>query len=190
MQTKHIDYLSKWMRMASQHTSLTTAQQRSLIDCFCLEKHSDKEVWLKEGQECKRVGILYSGLYKCIGKDKRGHSQLQDLFFNPYNPMVADWDSYTTRLPSQNKIVSAGDSEILCIRSHQIESLSQEHVPVLNLFQLLMHNSDKARMKLIESYWSLKCRKRKLKFAEDYPEVFKHLTNKECCQFLWISKNS
>ena len=94
---------------------LTDSEMTKVVGRFYSRLFYNKKEYLKIGEVSDRFGLIFSGMMKANSTDIVGKKTIRDLYFEPFNNIVANWDSFTNHSPSSKSIFSKGECIILSI---------------------------------------------------------------------------
>ena len=190
MPNQHTAYLIMYFRSRPGGHLLTGKEIDRMVSCFYSLYYCDEDVFCSHQKRGEVIGIVYSGLFKCISQTGNNKTKVTDLIFPVYNDIVADWNNYIRGNAADKTIVSAKDSEVLAISHQDFKKLCIE-IPFFNfLGQQLIYHSGLVKAELLKSYEGLDSKQKKNRFDTAYPGISKKLFNYEFCEYLSLGKNN
>lgn len=126
------------------------------------------ELFSIEGQVCNRIGLIETGLVKCVFP-KDGIETVFEFAFE--GQFIADYYSFITRSPSEKQIVCLEDTVVYLITQERLEKLGSAHPFIGDMSRrmnelLFLKMHDKARSLLLED-----AQQRYLKLISQRPDL-------------------
>jgi len=176
-------FLVDFFRAQPDGNLLSWNELKGYINCFNTRLLYENEEFSSNQNRATTVGLVYSGLFKCVSATVGNKEKVDDLIFPGYNNVIADWDNFIDRSPSQHRIVCATTSLIIEISEHKFKSLCN-HNPFLNsVTTKMIYQSCTAKQKLMKQYEGLDNKAIQQKFEATYPGITNWLTFIELAEF-------
>ncbi len=190
MLKEHIAYLIMFFKTQFGGSLLTDSELWRVVDCFESDTYYDEDVYSAKSQKTNAIGLVYSGLFKCVQTSKLNKPKIIDLFFPKYNFVVVDWQSFLSGEASKYDIISVKTSVVLSISKSKFEKLCQE-IPCINsLCRRMIYHSCTVRKELLIEYIDWDCETKRKYFDAEYPNVSNKITLIQLGEFFGVSKTS
>ena len=127
-----------------------TKEEKELSRSFFMPKKLRRKQWLlQEGDVCKYVAFVETGLLRSFTVDDKGHEHIAQFAFEGW--WIADQVSFLTGEPSEYNIEALEDCELLLL-TKEAENKMLEKIPKLErYFRILLQNSLIATQKRLVS---------------------------------------
>ncbi|RED95950.1 Crp/Fnr family transcriptional regulator [Marinoscillum furvescens] len=170
----------------SKHLDLTQDELEQLVAPYQIRSIAKGEYLLRRGDICRFEGFVTSGCLKISTTASNGEEKV--VYFAGTDWWVMELDSFTNQKASTLDIRAIADSTLLLISHAQKEQLYKD-VPVAErLFRLMTQKAVAAWQRRVVHYHTLTAEERYLQFLATYPDLAKHITNKQLASYLGITK--
>lgn len=177
------DFLSKFVIFSEEELQIITTK-------FVTETIAKNELFLKEGDVCKKVAFVVKGTFKLSQTLENGNEQILDFFTD--SNIVSDYYSFVKNTPSTTNIKAVKDATILVINKENLEYLYKSIPNYERLGRLLaekhfIHLAEKIKNSALPPI------KRYENFMNRRPEVFEKFPQYMIASYLgirpeWLSK--
>lgn len=129
-----------------------TNEQKEIIKTFFVPKKLKKRHYLlQEGDVCKNLAFVASGLLRAYNIDEKGNEHVNQ--FTPEGWWTSDMYSYFSSEKTSYTIDAIEDSQILLIAQEEFENLLEKVPAMERFFRMLFQNSLVAKeRRLISSH--------------------------------------
>lgn len=119
--------------------SLTEADKQRIPDFFVYKKFRKRQYVLQEGDVCRSIVFVSSGILKSFRVDEKGHERVS--LFGWEGWWISDFNSFIHQEPAILNIDAIEESEVLLLSRDNYDRLT-ETVPVMDrYFRILYQNS-------------------------------------------------
>ncbi|SKA06028.1 cAMP-binding domain of CRP or a regulatory subunit of cAMP-dependent protein kinases [Chitinophaga eiseniae] len=146
---------------------LDTAEKAFITSLFTFKKYNKQDYFLREGQVCRAVGFINSGLVRYYATDANGEEQLYD--FGKENDFMCNYSSFLDHSPSASNIQFMEDSEVLSISHEDLQRLYAGVKQGERFGRLVCEQLYVYAIKKIASLYADSPEQRYLQFLADYP---------------------
>ena len=152
--------------------SLTEEEKQLSRSFFIPKKMRKKQYLLQEGDVCKYVAFVESGLLRSYTVNDKGNEHITQFAFEGW--WIADQFSFLTGEPSEYNIEAMEDCELLLL-TKQAEEQMLEKIPKLErFFRILLQSNLIATQKRLASSLSQTAEERYNELIKDCPETLPH----------------
>ena len=144
-----------------------------------------KEFLLKEGQSCKTINYVQSGALRAFCIDKEGKEST--IMFAIYDWWITDMYCFVMEQPAMQNIVAIEDSYVLQLKKDDLEKLYLEVPKFERFFRIIMQNSYIREQLRVMQTLSLSAEERYNIFINKYPQLIRHITQKQIASYLGIT---
>ena len=144
-----------------------------------------KTILLKEGQVCKTLSYVHTGVLRAYHMDANGREST--IMFAVADWWVTDMYCFLNERPAMMYIEAIEDSQVFQITKENLEKL-YVHIPKFErFFRILMQNAyTREQLRVIENL-SLSAKERYDNFLSRYPNIVKLVTQKQIASYLGIT---
>ncbi|GGH27456.1 Crp/Fnr family transcriptional regulator [Sphingobacterium alkalisoli] len=103
---------------------LSEEQVSIFLSAFSREELKKNDVFMEEGKICNKVGLIESGLMKCVFH-KHGDEIIFEFAFE--NNFISDYYSFVTDTPSAKEIKCIEDTTVYVITKDRLNKLGRSH---------------------------------------------------------------
>jgi CRP/FNR family transcriptional regulator len=160
--------------------------QFELLETFFIEKRlSKKQFLLHEGEVCKYLAFVSSGILKSFTSDEKGRDRINLFAFEGW--WISDFNSFINQEKAVLNINAVEDSELLLISFNDYERLTLE-IPVMDrYFRILYQNSlvTKDRRLMISNKSTAE--EKYLSLVQNNPEMVKKIPHTLIASYLGLA---
>ena len=169
----------------AKHISLTDDEKGYFISFLTQTEVSKKKNILKEGQICKTINFVHSGMLRAFYVDKDGKEST--IMFAVADWWITDMYCFINQLPAMLNIETINTSIILQLQKSDLEKLYSKIPKFEKFFRILMQNAYiREQLRIIESL-SLSAEQRFDNFVTKYPLIASNVTQKQIASYLGIT---
>ena len=168
-----------------QHISLSPNEQDHLISLFQEESLMKKEFLLKQGDPCKYIYFVNSGILRAYYLSKQGKDST--IMFGTANWWITDMHCFLNQLPSMVSIQVVASCNVLKLAKDKLDKLYEKIPPFNTYFRILIQNAYCREQLRTMQNLSLSAKERYESFLRKYPEVAAEVTLKEIASYLGIT---
>jgi CRP/FNR family transcriptional regulator, anaerobic regulatory protein len=144
-----------------------------------------KSFILKEGQLCKYISFVNSGILRAYYLDKEGREST--IMFAVTDWWITDMHCYINRLPAMLNIEAVENSSVFQLQKDHLDTLLLKVPKFERFFRILMQNAYiREQLRVIQNL-SLSAEQRYDNFLYKYPQVVKKVTQKQIASYLGIT---
>jgi CRP-like cAMP-binding protein len=158
----------------------------SFFTSLLKEKHvAKKDFVLQEGQLCKYISFVNSGLLRAYYLDKEDKEST--IMFAVADWWITDIYCYINQKPSMLTIQAVEDSHIFQLKKDDLEKLYVEVPKFEKFFRIIMQNAYiREQLRIIQNL-SLSAEERYHHFLIKYPQIAKQVTQKQIASYLGVT---
>ena len=169
----------------AKHIDIDKQEEALLLSMVKCKKVAKKEVILKEGQNCKNLNYVNSGVFRAFHVDKVGKEAT--IMFAVKDWWITDMYCFLNGKPAMVFIEAIEDSVIFQISKVDFDKLFEIAPKFERFFRILMQNAyTRVQLRLIENL-SLSAEERYTSFILKYPHIAKAVTQKQIAGYLGIT---
>ena len=169
----------------AKHISLTDDEKGYFISFLTQTEVSKKKNILTEGQICKTINFVHSGMLRAFYVDKDGKEST--IMFAVADWWITDMYCFINQLPAMLNIETINTSIILQLQKSDLEKLYSKIPKFEKFFRILMQNAYiREQLRIIESL-SLSAEQRFDNFVTKYPLIASNVTQKQIASYLGIT---
>jgi CRP-like cAMP-binding protein len=140
---------------------------------------------LQAGKTCRKIFYVQSGALRAYFVDKNGREST--IMFAVADWWVTDMYCFVNSLPAMLSIEAIEHSTFFELSQDHLNQLFTQMPKFERWFRILMQNAySREQLRVIESL-SLTAEERYQKFLQRYPQMIKHLTQKQIASYLGIT---
>jgi CRP-like cAMP-binding protein len=158
----------------------------SFFTSLLKEKHINKKDFvLKEGQVCKCISFVNSGLLRAYYLDKEDKEST--IMFAVADWWITDMYCYINKKPAMLTIQAVEDSHIFNLKKEDLERLYLQVPKFERFFRIIMQNAYiREQLRIIQNL-SLSAEERYHNFLTKYPQVAKQVTQKQIASYMGVT---
>ena len=165
--------------------TLTRTQRESIFDFFSSKQLKRKQFLLREGECCKEIAFVVSGLLKSYLIDNKGVEHVS--LFASEGWWISDLHSFVYADKAVLNIDAIEDAKVLLLSRTDYEKLLEE-VPVMErYFRVLFQNSLAIKDQRLLGAIADTAEEKYRRFLENYPEVARRIPQHLIASFLGLS---
>jgi CRP-like cAMP-binding protein len=169
----------------AKHISLTGEEADYFGSLLTEKKVAKKALVLKEGQVCKYINFVESGILRAFYLDKTGKEST--VMFAVANWWVTDMYCFVDQRPAMLNIEALEDSCVLQLSREGLEELYDKVPKFERFFRIILQNAYvREQLRVIENL-SLSAEERYTNFISKYPQVVELVTQKQIASYLGIT---
>ncbi|MEA1847620.1 Crp/Fnr family transcriptional regulator [Chryseobacterium sp. MHB01] len=168
-----------------QKVNLNANEIESLKHFFIEKKLGKKEFLLKEGEICRNLAFVSTGILKSYISDEKGQERINLFAFEGW--WISDFNSFINQEKATLNINAIEYSEVLLISHNDYERLTLE-IPIMDrYFRILYQNSlvTKDRRLIVSNKSSAEEKYRSL--VRSNPEMFQRISHTLIASYLGLS---
>jgi CRP-like cAMP-binding protein len=179
-----MDY-SAILHNIAKHITLDEKEITRFTGALSYREVKKKENLLQEGQSCKHINYVHSGVLRAYYLDQECNENI--IMFAIHDWWVTDIYSFATGNPAVMHIDALENSLIFQLQKEELERLFVEVPKFERFFRILMQNSYiREQLRSIQNL-SLSAEQRYLNFAEKYPSFMQEISQKQIASYLGIT---
>ena len=169
----------------AKHISLTEEEADYFGSLLTEKKIAKKALILKEGQVCKYINFVESGILRAFYLDKTGKEST--VMFAVANWWVTDMYCFVNQRPAMLNIEALEDSCVLQLLKEDLDELYDKVPKFERFFRIILQNAYvREQLRVIENL-SLSTEERYTNFISKYPQVVELVTQKQIASYLGIT---
>lgn len=179
-----MDY-SAILKNIAKHISLDEKETVCFTTMLTCRELKKKDVVLQEGQSCRHINYVHSGVLRAYYLDKDLSENI--IMFAIHDWWVTDIYSFTTGHPALMHIDALEDSLIFQLPKEGLDKLFVEVPKFERFFRIIMQNSYiREQLRSIQNL-SLSAEERYLNFVQKYPDFMQQIPQKQIASYLGIT---
>jgi CRP-like cAMP-binding protein len=169
----------------AKHISLDESEVAFFISLLKVKRVSKKDTVLQNGQVCKEINFVKSGMLRAYYADEMGKEST--IMFAISDWWITDMYCFANELPAMVNIVAMEDSVVFSLSKQDMEKLLTTIPKFERYFRLLMQNAYiREQLRIIQNL-SQSAEERYQYFRAKYPQVAKQVTQKQIASYLGIT---
>lgn len=118
-----------------QFNILTNEDLEGIEQYYTVKKIAKSEFWIEDGQICKEVAFVISGILRSFYTSSEGEEHTYCITF-PDNMMTA-YTSFIREIPSIENIQAITDVEVLIISKEDIDKLAAKNINWMTILKMI-----------------------------------------------------
>nr|WP_295877069.1 Crp/Fnr family transcriptional regulator [uncultured Chitinophaga sp.] len=167
---------------------LEADEKTFITSLFKFKKYNKQDYFLREGQVCRAVGFINSGLVRYYATDANGEEQLYD--FGKENDFMCNYSSFLDHSPSASNIQFMEDSEVLSISYEDLQRLYAGIKQGERFGRLVCEQLYVYAIRKIASLYADSPEQRYLQFLADYPGLQQRIPQYYVSSFVGVKPPS
>lgn len=168
-----------------KHIALSPTEETYFVSLLKPNQFQKKEFVLKEGQVCKHINFVNSGLLRSFHLNQE--SKESTIMFAISDWWVTDMHCFLEEKPAMLNIQSVCESEVLQLSKIDLDRLYLEIPKFERFFRILMQNAYvREQLRVIQNL-SLSAEERYHNFLAKYPQIGSQVTQKQIASYLGIT---
>jgi CRP-like cAMP-binding protein len=178
-----IDYLK---RFKLSQAAIDLIQQK--ITPIHLQKG---ETFTQYGKNCRRIGLLVSGLlYASYQPENDGDEIVSRFFYAPDNIIVTSFESFHTEKPSNESIIAIEESYLICLDRKDLYELYENNPEINYVGRQLAEQSYIQALRRVHDLQTMNARQRVKDFLKKHPELFNRVKRQQMASYLGMNRNA
>jgi CRP-like cAMP-binding protein len=179
-----MDY-SAILKNIAKHITLDEKETACFTSLLSYREVRKKESLLREGELCRNINYVHSGVLRAYYLDKEGNENIIMFAINDW--WVTDIYSFATGNPAVMHIDALENSTIFQLSRNDLERLFGEVPGFERFFRIIMQNSYiREQLRSIQNL-SLSAEERYLNFSQKYPDFMQKISQKQIASYLGIT---
>jgi len=169
----------------AKHISLDEEEISWFISIIKQQQVSKKELILREGQICKNISFVHSGILRAYHLDKEGKETT--IMFALKDWWITDMFCFINQQPAMLNIEAVENSCIFQLQKKDLDELYLKVPKFERFFRIIMQNAYiREQLRIIQNL-TLTAEERYNNFLAKYPQVAKNVTQKQIATYLGIT---
>ena len=169
----------------AKHISLDDDEISWFISIIRQQQVSKKELILREGQICKNISFVHSGILRAYHLDKEGKEAT--IMFALKDWWITDMFCFINQQPAMLNIEAVENSCIFQLQKKDLDKLYLKVPKFERFFRIIMQNAYiREQLRIIQNL-TLTAEERYNNFLAKYPQVAKNVTQKQIATYLGIT---
>jgi CRP/FNR family transcriptional regulator, anaerobic regulatory protein len=169
----------------SKHISLDQEEISWFISIIRQQQVSKKDFILREGQICKNISFVHSGILRAYHLDSEGKEST--IMFAMADWWITDMFCFINQQPAILNITAVENSCIFQLQKGDLDNLYLKVPKFERFFRIIMQNAYiREQLRVIQNL-TLPAEKRYNNFLAKYPQVAKNVTQKQIASYLGIT---
>ena len=169
----------------AKHISLDEEEISWFISIIKQQQVSKKELILREGQICKNISFVHSGILRAYHLDKEGKEAT--IMFALKDWWITDMFGFINQQPAMLNIEAVENSCIFQLQKNDLDKLYLKVPKFERFFRIIMQNAYiREQLRIIQNL-TLTAEERYNNFLAKYPQVAKNVTQKQIATYLGIT---
>ncbi len=173
------------LQNVAKHISLDDDEASYFISLLREKKLAKKSMVLREGQVCKEINFVHSGILRAFYLDPSGKEST--IMFAITDWWITDMYCFVNQQPAMLNIEAVEDSSIFQLVKSDLDKLFIRVPKFERFFRVLMQNAYiREQLRIIQNL-SLSAEERYQNFLNKYPQVAAQITQKQIASYLGIT---
>ncbi len=173
------------LKNIAKHITLDEKEIARFTSLLSYREVKKKESLLREGERCRNINYVQSGVLRAYYIDKEGNESIIMFAINDW--WVTDIYSFTTGHPAVMHIDALETSTVFQLPKNDLETLFVEIPAFERFFRIIMQNSYiREQLRSIQNL-SLSAEERYLNFTQKYPDFMQRISQKQIASYLGIT---
>ncbi|KQB39502.1 Crp/Fnr family transcriptional regulator [Flavobacterium aquidurense] len=169
----------------AKHISLDENEISYFLSILKEKKYPKKSMILKEGEICKTINFVQSGILRAFYRDQEGKEST--IMFAISDWWITDMACFINQQPAILNIETIEDSLVFFLQKEDLDELYIKIPKFERFFRIIMQNAYiREQLRVIQNL-SLSAEQRYYIFLEKYPQVAKQVTQKQIASYLGIT---
>ena len=169
----------------AKHIFLDEEEISWFISIIKQQQVSKKELILREGQICKNISFVHSGILRAYHLDKEGKEAT--IMFALKDWWITDMFGFINQQPAMLNIEAVENSCIFQLQKNDLDKLYLKVPKFERFFRIIMQNAYiREQLRVIQNL-TLTAEERYNNFLAKYPQVAKNVTQKQIATYLGIT---
>ena len=169
----------------SKHISLDQAEISWFISIIKQQLVSKKDFILREGQTCKNISFVHSGILRAYYLDREGKEST--IMFAMEDWWITDMFCFINQLPAMLNITAVENSCIFQLQKSDLDYLYFKVPKFERFFRIITQNAYiREQLRVIQNL-TLPAEERYNNFLAKYPQIAKNVTQKQIASYLGIT---
>jgi CRP-like cAMP-binding protein len=169
----------------SKHISLDQEEISWFISIIRQQQVSKKDFILREGQICKNISFVHSGILRAYHLDSEGKEST--IMFAMADWWITDMFCFINQQPAILNITAVENSCIFQLQKGDLDNLYLKVPKFERFFRIIMQNAYiREQLRVIQNL-TLPAEERYNNFLAKYPQVAKNVTQKQIASYLGIT---
>lgn len=165
--------------------SLSHEEKEMVFKHFIPKQLAKKQYLLNEGEVCKNMAFVCSGLLKTFNVDEKGIERVSIFGWEGW--WLSDFSSFLTGIKSVSFIDALEDAELLLISKENYEALTLQVPKMDRFFRILYQNSIVTKERRLRNSITYSASERYSEFIETNPEVSNRIPQHLIASYLGIA---
>lgn len=165
--------------------SLSHEEKEMVFKHFTPKQLAKKQYLLSEGEVCRNMAFVCSGLLKTFNVDEKGIERVSIFGWEGW--WLSDFSSFLTGIKSVSFIDALEDAELLLISKENYEALTLQVPKMDRFFRILYQNSIVTKERRLRNSITYSASERYSEFIETNPEVSNRIPQHLIASYLGIA---
>ena len=163
-----------------------TATDKEMINTFFIRKRIRKKQYLlHEGDVCKYLSFIATGLVRTYNVDEKGDEHMSVFGWEGW--WISDFNSFLSEVPAMFYIDAIEDSEVLMISRSDYDTLTLQ-VPIMDrYFRILFQNSLVTKERRLMSSITHSAQQKYVQLLNSNPEIINKIPQNMVASYLGIA---
>ncbi|MEJ2880118.1 Crp/Fnr family transcriptional regulator [Pedobacter sp. GR22-6] len=163
-----------------------TATDKEMINTFFIRKRIRKKQYLlHEGDVCKYLSFIATGLVRTYNVDEKGDEHMSVFGWEGW--WISDFNSFLSEVPAMFYIDAIEDSEVLMISRSDYDTLTIQ-VPIMDrYFRILFQNSLVTKERRLMSSITHSAQQKYVQLLNSNPEIINRIPQNMVASYLGIA---
>jgi CRP-like cAMP-binding protein len=173
------------LKNITNHISLDEDEISFFVSLLKEKQVPKRSLILKEGQVCREINFVHSGILRAFYVDKSGREST--IMFAVTDWWITDMFCFVHQQPAMLNIEAIEDSHVLQLLKTDLDTLFIKIPKFERFFRIMMQNAYiREQLRIIQNL-SLSAEERYHIFLAKYPQVAKQVTQKQIASYLGIT---
>ncbi|WP_300690134.1 Crp/Fnr family transcriptional regulator [Chryseobacterium sp.] len=158
----------------------------TFLKLFEFRKINKNDYFIQEGERCKEVAFIKSGLFRSFYISDEGKDMTYCFRFP--NQMIAAYSSFISGTPSKENMQAIADAELMILRKEAVDELVQNN---LNWTRFLKLIAEQEYLELETRFFQLQrdtAAQRYMALLENYPDYIRNIPLQYLASYLGITQ--
>jgi CRP-like cAMP-binding protein len=181
-----MDHLKKLKLNIEEYSSLNEKELSILTDSMELVKLDSYDYFLKEGEVCKAIGFVCSGILVHTRDTNLRNKYTINISFE--GEWVSNYPSFTFQIPSDTNIRAIEPTEILVISEEKFSQIPLEENNIHQFFTIIMSVASQEIANMIIELKTKKPEQRINNLLCKHPDILSRVPHNHIADYLGMTK--
>ncbi|UQB69302.1 Crp/Fnr family transcriptional regulator [Epilithonimonas zeae] len=159
---------------------------KHLLDCFEIRNMSKNDIFVREGESCKEIAFIQSGIFRSYYNSDDGKEST--FCFRFPNELLASYSSFISGQPSVETMQAISNAELLILKKSKIEELAQSNQNWIKFLKVIAEQEYLELEKRFFQFQRENAAQRYKKLIENQPDYVQNIPLQYLASYLGITQ--